>query len=119
MAIKTYNPFSASFALAAASPTIYSIKTLINTLTNKPYFTNTPSGVARCCYIKIMNDPGNGAAKLYVGSPDLTTSLYGWQGVATQYTEIGPFESNLINLSDVNVMTDTPTAVVDVIIVVR
>ena len=118
MAIKNYSPFQASFVLAS-SGTVYSVKTLLNTLTNKPFFTNTPSGVARCAYIKIINDVDNGAAKLYTGTPDLTTNLFGWKGVASQYTEIGPFESNLINLSDVNVLTDTNSAVVSFIIVVR
>lgn len=117
MANASFNPFM--FTVTLADTTLHPLATLINALATKPTFAILPSGVMRACGLVISNDIDNAAAKLYIGNSNITTSLYGKKLIAGQDWSPGSFESNLINLNNIYLLTDTNPTVVAITITTR
>ncbi len=73
-----------------------------------------------CQMFQIQLDIGAGAARLYIGdTSSLTATDVGVELVAGQAFSIGSVESNLINLADIAVRSDTNSTRINVTIVVR
>lgn len=104
------NPWGKTVTLTAAS-TAYSLLTLMQAL--------DANVVKVAAHLRIFFGLGGGAAKLYIGNSDVSTTNYGSALVAGQVYELGPFLSNSIDLSSIFLLSDTPSVAVGVSQAVR
>ena len=117
MANASWNPFMVTFSLTDTN--VHALTDLLSALSTKPTFATLPSGVMRAAGIVIVNDVGNGGAKLYIGNSNVSTTVYGKCLVASQEWSPGSYESNLITLNNIYLKADTNPTVVAVTILTR
>ena len=92
--------------------TAYNLYTLVAAI--------TPSIPAMCQSVQIQVDIGGGAARVYVGSPDsLATNDCGVVLTALSATQPIGYTSDMLNLKDISLMSDTNATQLNVVIITR
>ena len=99
------NPFMKTVTLTSDA-VVYSLLTLMQAI--------DPGQNGRYCKLVIQNDPGNGAANLYIGNDDLSATNKGTQLVATQAISFETVGVNIINASQIYLKSDTNAIKVNV-----
>lgn len=87
------------------SGTVYNLYTLIKA--------NYPNADGACRELTLLGDPGNGAAKVFVGNNSVSSSNFGQQLTAGQSTTYRAADSNAVYLGK-GLVSDTNGAKVDV-----
>jgi len=104
------NPWLKSLNLTAAN-TNYALLTLMQALDK--------SAPPRACSIQIQLDPSAGAAHLYIGNDDLSGTNCGVSLTAGQAMPFDTTPQNLVNLSQIQLRSDTAGVQVNVKVLVQ
>lgn len=96
---------AATLTLTTGS-TVYNLWTLIQS--------RHPNAEGSCRELQVRWDPGNSAAKVYIGGNDVATDNFGQQITATDWV-VYRSDRNNIPLGDFALLSDTSGAKVDVV----
>lgn len=107
---KYLTPFLGSVSVTATS-TGQDIFTLLSAIrTNLPH---------KCCYLAIQLDTTAGSASLYIGNSDVSATICGVNLSANQAQQVYAFDSNLLVLDHIFLVSSTGTVQVNLTVVVR
>lgn len=73
----------------------------------------------KCCFLQIQLDVSAAGATLYVGNSNVATTMYGSQLSAGQVFVLQAFDSNLLVLDQIFLLSSTGTLKANVIVVTR
>ncbi len=99
------NPWLKTITLTTGS-TVYNLLTLMNL--------KDPGITGRCCKLALQLDIGAGGAQLLVGNDDISTTNYGAVLVAGQIVEWENAALNVINASNIYLLSTTAGVKVNV-----
>lgn len=105
-----HTPFMTSLTATNTAQSLYTLLTV--------WFTNAAFPI-KACYVAIQLDTGAGATSLYIGNSSVSATNCGVDLSANQAQQVYAFDSNLINLKDLYVITSTGTAQINVTVVTR
>jgi len=106
----TLTPFMGSVSVTATS-TGQDIFTLLSAIRTKlPH---------KCCYLAIQADTTAGSASIYVGNSDVSATICGANLSGNQAQFVYAFDSNLLILDQIFLVSSTGTVQCNITVVVR
>lgn len=87
--------------------TVYNLWTLIKA--------SFPNARGACRELSLLGDPGNAAAKIFVGNNSVSSSNFGIQLTAGQSSTFRSSDQNAVPMNEIGLTSDTDGAKIDVL----